>query len=126
MSKKDPQYFTVDAKKSLNLMIDAGRSMRIYGATVKVLVEKYDSESWSSTPIPDYMDGYLNAKVLRDFIDKRIKEPSKMAIEYMKANNFDGLFLTKEELQIFYSLIQSFEESKEYISKSYGVSTMLN
>ena len=126
MSKKDPQYFTVDAKKSLNLMIDAGRSMRIYGATVKVLVEKYDSENWSSTPIPDYMDGYLNAKVLRDFIDKRIKEPSKMAIEYMKANNFDGLFLTKEELQIFYSLIQGFEESKEYISKSYGVSTMLN
>lgn len=126
MSKKEAQYYTIDAKKSLNIMIDAQRTMRIFGATIKVMTEKYDSDNWSSTPIPDYMDGYLNAKTLKDFLDKKIKEPTQMAIDYMKANNFDGLFLSREELQLFYTLVQNNEDTKEYIAKSYGVSTMLN
>lgn len=126
MSKKEPQYFTLESKRILNFLIDADRSMRMFATTVKALGDKYEPENWYSTSIPDYMDGFLNAKVLKDFIEKQLKQPSKLAVDYMKAHNFDGLFLTKDELQMLYTLIHNFEESKDYISKTYGVSTMLN
>lgn len=126
MSKKDPQYFTVQAKRSLNIMIDADRSMKIYASTVKDLVIKYEPDDWASTSIADYMDAYLNCKVLKEFIEKHIKTPSQTAINYMKENNFDGIFLTKDELQTLYTLMSNFEESKSFITKNYGVTTLLN
>lgn len=127
MSKKpDIQYYTMDLKKALNLMIDADRSMRLYATSVKMLVEKHDAEGWSSTPIPDYMDGYLNSKVLRDFLQKHIEDPDEIAIKYQQKHNIQALLLTKAELQMMYSLIQNFEETKEYMTKTHGISTLLN
>lgn len=126
MSKKEPQYFTVQAKRSLNIMIDADRSMKIYASTIKDLAQKYEPDGWASTNLADYMDAYLNCKVLKDFIEQHIKNPSQMAIDYMKENDFDGIFLTKDELQTLYTLITNFEESKAFITKNYGVTTLLN
>lgn len=126
MSKKEAQYYTIQAKRSLNIMIDADRSMKIYASTVKDLVQKHEPDDWSSTSIADYMDAYLNSKALKDYIEQHIKNPSKMAIDYMRENDFDGIFLTKDELQMLYTLMSNFEESKSFITKNYGITTLLN
>ena len=36
-------------------------------------IEKYSVDDWGKSPIPDYMDAYLNSKVLKDFIQKKIE-----------------------------------------------------
>ena len=72
------------------------------------------------------MDGYLNAKVLRDFLDKRLKEPDPILVEYAKKNKVDGVLVTKNELGLLQSLVYNFEETKEYLNKNYGFSTLVN
>ena len=109
------------------MMTDAERSMKMFAETVKTFVDKYAIEDWGSSPIPDYMDAYLNAKVLRDFIQKRIEEPDEFVVEFLKKNqNIDGLLMTKDELTMLYRLSTNFDETKEYINKIYGFSTLLN
>jgi len=126
MSNKPVQYYTVKLDKALNLLLDSDRCMRMFATTVKTMVEKYDIENWSTSPVPDYMDGYLNAKVLRDFIDKRLKEPDSTIVEFAKKNNIDGMLVTKGELSLLQSLVYNFEETKEYLNKNYGFSTLVN
>ncbi len=126
MSTKPAQYYTVRLEKVLNLLVDSDRCMRMFATTVKTMVEKYDTENWSSSPVPDYMDGYLNAKVLRDFLDKRLKEPDPILVEYAKKNKVDGVLVTKNELGLLQSLVINFEETKEYLNKNYGFSTLVN
>jgi hypothetical protein len=72
------------------------------------------------------MDGYLNAKVLRDYLDKKLKEPDQKLVEYAKKNKVDGVLVTKNELSMLQSLVINFEETKEYLNKNYGFSTLLN
>lgn len=126
MSNKQAQYYTVKLDKALNLLIDSDRCLRMFATSVKTMVEKYDTENWDSSPVADYMDGYLNAKVLRDFLHKRIKEPDEKIVEFAKKNNIDGLLLTKGELSMLQSLVYNFEETKEYLNKNYGFSTLVN
>lgn len=126
MASKPAQYYTVRLEKALNLLVDSDRCARMFSTTVKTMVEKYDTESWDSSPIADYMDGYLNAKVLRDFLDKRLKEPDPFLVEYAKKNKVDGMLITKKELDMLQTLVINFEETKEYLNKNYGFSTMLN
>lgn len=126
MASKPAQYYTVRLEKALNLLVDSDRCARMFSTTVKTMVEKYDTENWDSSPIADYMDGYLNAKVLRDFLDKRLKEPDPFLVEYAKKNKVDGMLITKKELDMLQTLVINFEETKEYLNKNYGFSTMLN
>lgn len=126
MASKPAQYYTVRLEKALNLLVDSDRCARMFSTTVKTMVEKYDIENWDSSPIADYMDGYLNAKVLRDFLDKRLKEPDPFLVEYAKKNKVDGMLITKKELDMLQTLIINFEETKEYLNKNYGFSTFLN
>ena len=126
MSIKNAQYYTVTLEKALNLLVDSDRCMRMFATTVKTMVEKYDIENWGSSPVADYMDGYLNAKVLRDFIDKRIKDPDPFLVEYAKKNKVDGMLVSKNELAILQSLVVNFEETKEHLHKNYGFSTLVN
>ena len=74
----------------------------------------------------DYMDAYLNAKVLRDFIQKKIETPDEKLIDFAKKNNIKGILLTANELELLQSLVNNHEEGKEYLTKTYGFSTMLN
>jgi len=94
------QYYSVKLEKVLNLMVDSDRCMRMFATSVKTMVEKYDIENWSSSPVADYMDGYLNAKVLRDFLDKKLKEPDQKLVEYARKNKVDGVLVTKNELSM--------------------------
>jgi hypothetical protein len=128
MSSKpsQPQYYSVKLEKVLNLMVDSDRCMRMFATSVKTMVEKYDIENWGSSPVADYMDGYLNAKVLRDFLDKKLKEPDQKLVEYARKNKVDGVLVTKNELNVLQSLVINFEETKEYLNKNYGFSTLLN
>lgn len=125
-SNSKPQYYTLPLKKAFNMMTDAERSMRMFAETVKTMVEKYQIEGWDDSPLPDYMDAYLNAKVLRDYLQKSIQEPNEMVTAYLKKNNIDGLLFSRDELTMLHTLATNFEETKEYISKKYGFSTMLN
>ncbi len=126
MSGKSTQYYSVKMEKALNLLIDSDRCMRMFSTSVKTMVEKYDVENWGTSPLPDYMDGYLNAKVLRDFLQKRIQEPDQVLVEYAKKNKVDGMLVTKSELNLLQSLVINFEETKEYLHKNYGFSTLFN
>lgn len=127
MSNNKPQYYSLPLKRAMNMMTDADRSMRMFAETVKTFVDKHAVDDWSTSPIPDYMDAYLNAKVLRDFIQKRIEEPDEFVVEYLKKNqNVDGLLMTKDELTMLYRLSTNFDEAKDYINKIYGFSTLLN
>jgi hypothetical protein len=121
-----PQFYTLPLKKAVNMMTDADRSMNMFAENVKTMVEKYDIMSWGDSPIPDYMDAYLNAKVLRDYLQKSIENPDEMVKAYLKKNNIDGLLFSREELTMLHTLSTNFEENKEYISKKYGFTTMLN
>ena len=121
-----PQFYTLPLKKAVNMMTDADRSMNMFAENVKTMVEKYNIEAWNDSPIPDYMDAYLNAKVLRDYLQKNIEEPNEVVVQYLKKNNIDGLLFSRDELLMLNNLANNFEETKEYISKKYGFSTMLN
>jgi len=120
------QYYTITLNKVLNLLTDSDRCTRMFSDTVKNMVQKYDIENWDSTPLSDYMDAYLNAKVLKDFISKKIKEPDEKLVEFAAKNKIDGILLTKNELTMLQTLVNNFEETKEYLQKNYGFSTMLN
>lgn len=124
--KTKSEYYSIPLKRALNMATDAERSMKLFGETVKTYVEKYELDDWSSSPIPDYMDAYLNAKVLRDFIQNKIEKPDEYVTEYLKKNKVDGLIVTHDELLMLYTLSNNFDDSKAYISKIYGFSTMLN
>jgi len=40
------------------------------------------------------MDAYLNAKVLKDFMNKKIKEPNEKLLEFIAKNKIKGVLLT--------------------------------
>lgn len=120
------QYYTITLNKALNLLTDSDRCTRMFADTVKGMVVKYSVENWDETPLPDYMDAYLNAKVLKDFITKKIKEPDERLVEFAAKNKIDGVLLTRNELTMLQNLVNNFEETKEYLNKNYGFSTLLN
>jgi len=128
MSNKTPkaQYYTITLQKGLNLLVDADRCTRTFAETVKTMAEKYNTENWDSSPIADYMDAYLNSKVLKDFIQKKIQAPDEELVKFAAKNKIDGILLTKYELSMLQTLVSNFEETKEYLQKNYGFSTMLN
>lgn len=120
------QYYSLPSKRALNMMTDADRSMKLFAENVKALIDKHPMEEWGSSPIPDYMDAYLNAKVLRDFIQKQIENPDENVVAYLKTNKIDGILMTKEDLTLLYTLSTNFDDTKAYINRLYGFSTMLN
>jgi len=125
--KTKSQYYTITLEKALNLLIDSDRCSRLFAESVKSLIEKYvDIKDWDDSPLPDYMDAYLNAKVLRDFIQKKIESSDDKLVEFAAKNNIKGVLLTANELQLLQSLVNNHEEGKEYLTKTYGFSTMLN
>ena len=125
--KTKSQYFTITLEKALNLLIDSDRCSRLFAESVKSLIEKFkDIKDWGESPLPDYMDAYLNAKVLRDFIQKKVETPDEKLVEFARKNNIKGILLTASELEILQSLVNNHEEGKEYLTKTYGFSTMLN
>lgn len=126
MSSPNIKYYSLPLKRALNMITDAERSMKLFAENIKTQVEKLQIEEWGSSSAPDYMDAYLNAKVLRDYIQKRIEEPDENVAAYLKNNKVDGLIMTKDELTLLYTLSTNFDESKEYINRIYGFSTMLN
>ena len=121
-----PQYYTITLQKGLNLLVDADRCAKIFAETVKTAATKYDTENWDSSPIADYMDAYLNSKVLKDFLQKKIQDPSEELVKFAAKNKIDGILLTKNELTMLQTLVNNFEETKEYLNKTYGFSTLLN
>ena len=126
MSKAETKYYTLPLKKALNMMTDAERGVRMFASSLKTLTEKYDIEGWSSSPIPDYMEAYLSAKLIMDYLKKRIEEPDEAVVAYLKQNNLEGLLFTREELVMLHTIVSNFDNTKEYLSKTYGYSTMLN
>jgi|688.fasta_scaffold70981_7 hypothetical protein len=125
--KTKSQYYTITLEKALNLLIDSDRCSRLFAESVKSLIEKYkDIKDWNDSPLPDYMDSYLNAKVLKDFMQKKIEQPDDKLVEFAAKNNIKGVLLTANELSLLQSLVNNHEEGKEYMNKTYGFSTMLN
>lgn len=120
------QYYTITLQKGLNLLVDADRCSRTFSETVKQMAEKYSTQNWDSSPIADYMDAYLNAKVLKDFIQKKVQSPDEELVRFAAKNKIDGILLTKNELTMLQTLVSNFEETKEYLQKNYGFSTILN
>lgn len=121
-----PQYYTITLQKGLNLLVDSDRCSRTFSETVKGMAEKYSTENWDSSPIADYMDAYLNSKVLRDFIQKKIQSPDEELVKFAAKHKIDGILLTKNELIMLQTLVNNFEETKEYLNKTYGFTTLLN
>lgn len=121
-----PQYYTITLQKGLNLLVDADRCAKIFAETVKTAAMKYHIDNWDSSPIADYMDAYLNSKVLKDFLQKKIQDPDEELVKFAAKNKIDGILLTKNELIMLQTLVSNFEETKEYLSKTYGFSTLLN
>ena len=125
-SSSKAQYYSLPLKRAVNMLTDADRSMRMFAETVKTFIEKYSVDDWGKSPIPDYMDAYLNSKVLKDFLQKKIEEPDEAVAEYLKGNNIDGLIMSKDDLTMLYRLSTNFDETKDYINRIYGFSTVLN
>lgn len=120
------QLYTLPLKRAMNMMTDAERSMKMYAESIKTFAGKYAIEDWHSSPISDYMDAYLNAKVLRDFIQRSIEDPDEAIKDYLKKNTIDGLLVTRDQLTMLYTLSTNFEQSKDHMNKTYGFSTLLN
>lgn len=120
------QLYSLPLKRAMNMMTDADRCMKMFAESVKTFVEKYAIEDWGNSPIADYMDAYLNAKVLRDYIQKSMEDPDELVTDYLKKNKIDGILVTREQLTMMYTLFSNFEHSKEHINKTYGFSTLLN
>ena len=121
-----PQYYTITLQKGLNMLVDSDRCARTFSETVKTMAEKYSTENWDSSPIADYMDAYLNSKVLKDFMQKKIQNPDEELVKFAAKNKIEGILLTKYELNMLQTLVSNFEETKEYLQKTYGFSTLLN
>jgi hypothetical protein len=126
MSDKEPQYYTLPLKSAVNIMTDAERGMKMLSSVLQELIKKHDIDSWTLSPIPDYMDGYLNAKTISDFLKKKIEEPDEAVREYLKQNNINGLLFTADELSVLYTLVSNYEQTKLSLKKQYGFSTLLN
>lgn len=129
MSKKkqESQYYTIKLEKALNMLIDADRCSRMFSTNVKLMIDKYSNpDSWDDSAIPDYMDGYLNAKTLKDFLHKKVHEPDEKLVEYAKLHKVEGVMLTKNDLGLLQSLVYNLEETKTYLQKTYGFNTLLN
>ena len=120
------QYYTITLEKALNLLVDSDRCTRMFSSNVKTMIEKYSLESWDSSPIPDYMDAYLNAKVLKDFVQKKIENPDDEIVKFAAKNKIEGVLLTRNELLMLQTLVNNFEETKEFLNKTYGFTTLLN
>jgi hypothetical protein len=120
------QYYTITLEKALNLLIDSDRCARMFATSVKTMSDKYDIENWDSSPIADYMDAYLNSKVLKDFLKKKIETPDEEVMKFAMKNKIKGVLLSKFELNMLQTLVSNFEETKEFLNKTYGFSTMLN
>lgn len=120
------QYYTITLQRGLNLLVDSDRCAKTFAETVKSMASKYSIDNWDSSPIADYMDAYLNAKVLKDFLQKKIQEPDEQLVKFAAKNKIDGILLTKNELTMLQTLVNNFEETKEYLQKNYGFSTLLN
>lgn len=120
------QYYTITLQRGLNLLVDSDRCTRTFAETVKSMATKYSIDNWDSSPIADYMDAYLNSKVLKDFLQKKIQEPDEQLVKFAAKNKIDGILLTKNELAMLQTLVSNFEETKEYLQKNYGFSTLLN
>jgi hypothetical protein len=124
--KSKPQYYSLPLKRALNMMTDAERGMKLFAENVKTLVEKHSIEEWNESAIPDYMDAYLNAKVLRDYLQRLIENPDENIAAYLKSNKVDGILMSRDDLSMLWRLSTNFEETKEHINKLYGFSTLLN
>lgn len=120
------QYYTITLQKGLNLLVDSDRCAKTFAETVKNMASKYSIDNWDSSPIADYMDAYLNSKVLKDFLQKKIQDPDEQLVRFAAKNKIDGILLTKNELTMLQTLVSNFEETKEYLNKTYGFSTLLN
>jgi len=120
------QYYTITLEKALNLLVDSDRCTRMFSTNVKTMVEKYALDSWDTSPIPDYMDAYLNAKVLKDFVQKKIENPDDEIVKFAAKNKIEGVLLTRNELIMLQTLVNNFEETKEFLNKTYGFTTLLN
>lgn len=107
-------------------MTDADRNMKIFAESVKTMVEKEDIDKWDSGPVPDYMDAYLSSKAVKDYLQERIENPDPAIVKYLKENNLEGLLFSRSELVLLHSLVQNLEDTKEYLNKKYGFSTILN
>lgn len=107
-------------------MTDADRNMKIFAESVKTMVEKEDIDKWDSGPVPDYMDAYLSSKAVKDYLQERIENPDPAIVKYLKENNLEGLLFSRSELVLLQSLVQNLEDTKEYLNKKYGFSTILN
>jgi hypothetical protein len=126
VSIERPKYYSLPLKSAVNIMTDAERGMKMLSSALSELIKKNEVETWDSTPIPDYMDGYLNAKVIVDFVKKKIESPDEAVKEYLKENNINGLLFTVDELTILYTLVSNYEQNKVSLKKQYGFSTLLN
>ena len=71
-------------------------------------------------------DAYLNAKVLKDFIQKKIEDPDDEIVKFAAKNKIEGVLLTRNELAMLQTLVNNFEETKEFLNKTYGFTTLLN
>lgn len=120
------QYYTITLEKALNLLIDSDRCAKMFSTSVKTMIEKYSLDSWDKSAIPDYMDAYLNAKVLKDFIQKKIEDPDDEIVKFAAKNKIEGVLLTRNELAMLQTLVNNFEETKEFLNKTYGFTTLLN
>ena len=121
------EYYKITLEKALNLLVDSERCAKIFAENVLNLLKRYkEIEDWDESPIADYMDAYLNAKVLKDFMNNKIKNPDDKMIEYTRKHKINGVLMTKHELSMLQTLITNFEETKEYLNKKYGFSTILN
>lgn len=126
MSNKTPQYYTLPLKSAVNIMTDAERGMKMLSGALKEMITKLDPDSWDASPVPDYMDGYLNAKTISDFLKKKIESPDEAIKEYLKQNNINGILFTVDELTLLYTLVSTYEQTKQLLKKQYGFSTLLN
>lgn len=121
------EYYKITLEKSLNIIVDADRCSRLFAESILEFLKKYKRiEEWGDGPLPDYMDAYLNAKVLKDFMEKKVKDPDERLMEYAAKNKISGVLLTKMELNTLQSLVNNLEETKDYLNKKYGFSTLLN
>lgn len=123
---ENPQYYSLPLKSAINIISDAERGMKLLSSILQELIKKNDIGSWSSTPIPDYMEGYLNAKAISDFVKNKMESPDEAVKEYLKQNNINGLLFTVDELTLLYSLVSNYDQTKQMLKKQYGFSTLLN
>lgn len=127
MSSSNPQYYTMPARRVLNMIIDAERTMRLCADKIKLTVRELDNiEDWEALSLGEYMEGYLGAKALIALLNKRVKDPDPYVVTYLKDKYPDGVLLTKDDLTILHKISTNLEEIKQYLFKLHGFTTQLN